>query len=431
MKHTLVTVSIAILITTITIASEWREDARAIDISAGENHTLVLTMNKTPWACGPNGGPGPYYGVLGTGSTNPALIAKTLIRVLGGDMGTQYLQDINDVEAGWKHSLALESYDPSDPNYNGYVWAWGWNSEGQLGVGEGTPDSNVPVRVLRGDQAPENPNDPDPNLARIIDISAGRSGEHSLAVDANFVYAWGMNQEGQLGNGEHGQGVRKLTPIKVKGVGGQGWLANIIAVSAGADHSMALEKIDPNLNGSVYTWGANKWPGEGEDYTSGRGKLGNASVDDLSDTPVVVLSGQQDPNNPSSLLQNIVAISAGWNHCMALEEYDPWDPNLNGRVYTWGSNGEGYGNYQNPYSIGGRLGNGTYVDSSTPVLVLSGEQDPCSVTSALEHIIAISAGRSGQHSLAVDANGYAYGWGYNKYGQCGNGESGSFVKDFA
>ncbi|GAJ03852.1 unnamed protein product [marine sediment metagenome] len=81
---------------------DWKENAKAIDISGGENHTLVLTKNKTTWACGPNGSyqyP-TYYGVLGTGSTDPGLIAKTLIRVLAGDMGNQYLQDINDVDAG-------------------------------------------------------------------------------------------------------------------------------------------------------------------------------------------------------------------------------------------------------------------------------------------------------------------------------------------
>jgi alpha-tubulin suppressor-like RCC1 family protein len=138
---------------------DWKENANAIDISGGENHTLVLTKNKTTWACGPNGDPvySTYYGVLGTGSTNASLIAKTLIRVLGGNMGTEYLQDINDVEARWKHSLALESYDPSDPNYNGYVWAWGWNGEGQLGDPE-VGYATTPVQVLRGAQAPADTN---------------------------------------------------------------------------------------------------------------------------------------------------------------------------------------------------------------------------------------------------------------------------------
>jgi alpha-tubulin suppressor-like RCC1 family protein len=52
MKHTLVTVSIIILITNIALALDWREDATAIDISGGEDHTLLLTKNKAVWACG-------------------------------------------------------------------------------------------------------------------------------------------------------------------------------------------------------------------------------------------------------------------------------------------------------------------------------------------------------------------------------------------
>jgi alpha-tubulin suppressor-like RCC1 family protein len=188
--------------------ADWREDAKAIDISGGEDHTLVLTTNKWAWTCGPNGGPGPYYGVLGTGSADPGLIAKTLVRVWDGDMNTpsDYLEDITDIGAGWKHSLALD--------VNAYVWSWGDNEQGQLGVGAGTPHSNVPVRVLRGEQAPADPNDPDPNLARIIAISAGRSGQHSLAIDASgYAYGWGYNKHGQCGNNESNNS--KLTPVRV------------------------------------------------------------------------------------------------------------------------------------------------------------------------------------------------------------------------
>jgi alpha-tubulin suppressor-like RCC1 family protein len=235
--------------------ADWRENAKAIDISGGEDHTLVLTANKWPWACGPNGGPGPYYGVLGTGNTSAALIAKTLVRVWDGTMNTpsDYLEDISDIDAGWKHSLALD--------VNTYVWSWGDNEQGELGVGEGTSASSTPIQVLRGEQTPADPNNPDPNLARIVDISAGRSGEHSLAVDANgFVYAWGRNQEGQCGVGLSGTGFREL---------------------------------DPNQ----------------------------------------VLRGEQpfDPNRPSVYLNRIIAVSAGEWHSMALEAYDPYDPNLDGR----------------------------------------------------------------------------------------------------
>jgi len=379
--------------------ADWKENAKAIDISGGENHTLVLTQNNTAWACGANGGFdyfGPYYGVLGTGSDDPYLTEQNLLRVHDGDMNNTSgcLEDITDIAAGWKHSLALD--------VNGLVWAWGNNYQGQLGDGT-TRNRTTPVKVHGGEMGTL-------YLQNIIAISAGRSGEHSLAVDANnFVYGWGRNYEGQCGNGESGSSYGKLTPVKVlSGEQGLGtYLENIIAVSAGEQHSMALEKLDPcdpNCNGRVYTWGDNE-------YKFGEyGKLGIGDEQSSHiDTPVQVHS----PNNVG-VLENIVAISAGWDHCMALEKYDPADPNCKGRVYTWGRNTSLY-----PYHGGGQLGNGTTNYSSTPVVVLAGEQDPCDPNSYLENIISVSAGEA--HSMALDVYGNVWTWGDNYFGQLGNG----------
>ena len=417
--------------------ANWRENAKAVDVSGGEDHTLVLTVNKWPWTCGPNGGPGPYSGVLGIGSADASLIRKTLVRVHDGDMNTpsDYLEDINDVDAGWKHSLALERYNPSDPNYMGYVWAWGNDGQGQLGNG---PDgsSTTPVQVLRGEQTPTDPNDP--NLVRIVDISAGRSGEHSLAVDVNgYAYAWGYNEYGQCGNDESQN--NKLTPVYVhRGeqpedpYNSDPNLTRIIAVSAGEWHSMVLEAYDPcdpNLQGRVYTWGDDTFK------LGGAGVLGAGGVGGgLSTTPLCVHNGAQDYNEPSQeYLKHIVAISAGWDHSMALEKYveydsyqewlDPcgytWpDPNHRGRVYTWGNNGD------TSYSDGGRLGDGSTASRSTPVVVHRGEQPPDEPNDTypyLSHIIAISAGEG--HSMALDVNGYVYTWGDNTYGQLGDGNN--------
>ncbi|MBN2138823.1 MAG: hypothetical protein JW720_13525 [Sedimentisphaerales bacterium] len=180
----IITTSIVVFFTAPTFA-DWRDDARAISISGGEDHTLVLTRDKSLWASGPNGSSGAYYGVLGTGSTNFYLTEKSLVRVLGGDMGTQYMEAINGVDAGWKHSLALERYEPNDPNYSGYVWAWGWNSEGQLGDGSETPRI-TPVQVLRGEQA-DDPCQPSGYLKHIVGISAGRSGGEGMEALAPEV----------------------------------------------------------------------------------------------------------------------------------------------------------------------------------------------------------------------------------------------------
>ena len=333
-------------------------------------------------------------------------------------MNTPHLQDINNIAAGWTHSLALD--------VDGFVWAWGRNREGQLGDGSETPWP-TPVRVKSGEQ---NPSNPDSFIESIVAISAGRSGRQSLALDANnLVYAWGYNKYGQCGNDV--SDTNELTPVLVlRGQQPQDvnnpnlYLKHIIAISAGADQSMALEKDDPddpNLNGCAYTWGTNRWGDE--DYEQGwipdgNGLLGTGSTVAFEDTPVKV-HGVNDVN----FLEHIVAIAAGWDHCMALERDDPFDPNwqcptCKGRVYTWGNNDQGYGGGQSSPSSGGRLGDGTTISRSTPVLVLKGRQDT-STSNYLEHIVAIAAGEG--HSIALDNNGNVYAWGDNQFGQLGNG----------
>jgi alpha-tubulin suppressor-like RCC1 family protein len=100
-------ISIIILITNLAFAN-WREDAKAIRVSGGEDHILVLTANKWPWGCGWND----FY-QLGIGNTSDQW---TLVRVHGpNDVGR--LEGINDIAAGWKHSLALD--------VNDMVYAWG------------------------------------------------------------------------------------------------------------------------------------------------------------------------------------------------------------------------------------------------------------------------------------------------------------------
>jgi alpha-tubulin suppressor-like RCC1 family protein len=129
----------------------------------------------------------------------------------------------------------------------------------------------------------------------------------------------------------------------------------------------AYDPYDPNLDGRVYTWGDNDFV-----LNNGSGVLGIGAADD-SNTPVCVHRGEQDYNDPNQIyLKHIVAISAGWDHSMALEEDDPWDPNLDGRVYTWGNNGQGWAGWFGERSEGGRLGDGSTDSNDTPVLVLRG-----------------------------------------------------------
>jgi hypothetical protein len=99
-KLTLSIVSFTVLIANLTFA-DWKENAKVIKVSGGEDHVLVLTANKWPWGCGAN-----YAYQLGIGDATDD--QSTLIRVHGGDMATAsgYLENINDIAAGWARSFA-------------------------------------------------------------------------------------------------------------------------------------------------------------------------------------------------------------------------------------------------------------------------------------------------------------------------------------
>jgi alpha-tubulin suppressor-like RCC1 family protein len=366
---------------------------KADKASGGEEHTLVGVTATDLWSCGNNS-----FSQLGIGDSNYRV---ELEQVFSGEQNLApdtFLTDISYFDAGWKHSICCDS--------DGFCWTWGDDNHGQLGIG-GSVGSSVPVQVSAGQQS--DPNNPHGELENIIQVSAGRSGTHSLAievvVDPNTLeasyraFSWGNNYSGQLGIASSGN-VRSVPQLFLAGEqhndpNGNPYFAGAIETSAGEFHSMLLDD-----SGNVFCMGDNT-----------HGQLGGGSYVANNKIPVKVLSGEQSDTN--TYLENIVAISAGWDHCMALEDSDSEDDTKNGRVYTWGSNLSSYHS-----TSGGKLGNLNADDSqSTPIIVSCGQQgiDP----SGLVNIVAISAGES--HCLALDNKGNVWSWGDNYYGQLGVG----------
>ena len=246
------------------------------------------------------------------------------------------------------YSLALKS--------DGTVWAWGLNSNGQLGNGTIT-NSSTPVQVS--------------GLTNVVAIAGG--GAHSLALKSDgTVWAWGLNSNGQLGNGTT---TDSHTPVQVEGPGGTGDLMGVVAIAGGSDHSLALKS-----DGTAWAWGYNS-----------NGELGNNSTTG-SNTPVQV----EGPGG-TGYLMGVVAIAGGSSHSLALKS--------DGTVWAWG------------YNYDGELGNGTTTTtspygSSTPVQVLG------LGGSGFFTGVAIAAG--GDHSLALKGDGTVWAWGDNADGDLGN-----------
>ena len=95
------------------------------------------------------------------------------------------------------------------------MWAWGLNTNGQLGDSS-TTNREVPVAVS--------------SLTGVAGVSAGAS--HSLALKTDgTVRAWGLNTNGRLGDGTTTQ---RLTPVAMTGV------ASAVSVAAGYRHTCVM-----------------------------------------------------------------------------------------------------------------------------------------------------------------------------------------------
>ena len=328
--------------------------------SGGKNTTygfsLAVGSNGNAYAWGYND-----YGQLGNGTTSYDALRTPVVvkKPSGASADFTYVQ----VSAGAEHSLAVGS--------DGYVYAWGSNSYGQLGnsITSNNDANPVPVRV----RDPDSPTNENKGL-KAIQVSADSSHSLALGSDGN-AYAWGSNSYGQLGDGTTGNS--RTTPVMVKKPTGTPSNFTYVQVSAGSNYSLAL-----GSDGYAYAWGNNP-----------SGQLGNNTETDSS-VPVRV----RDPDSPTNENKGLKAIqvSAGSSHSLALGS--------DGNAYAWGWN-----NY-------GQLGDGTTTDRSTPVAVRKPAGTPIDLT-----YLQVSAGY--QHSLAVGSDGYAYAWGWNYYGQLGSNTS--------
>jgi len=111
------------------------------------------------------------------------------------------------------------------------VAAWGNNFFGQLGNGVPLPypddsRSTMPVEVSNLDGA------------ELKAIAGGAN--HSLALkNDGTVWAWGLNQDGELGDGTN---TDSSTPVEVKDPNDpSGYLSEVETIAAGSSHSLALK----------------------------------------------------------------------------------------------------------------------------------------------------------------------------------------------
>ena len=220
---------------------------------------------------------------------------------------------------------------------DGTLWGVGGN------LGNGTSQNySQPQRV--------------PGLPAVAAVSVS---DHVLALGQDgTVWAWGNNDRGQVGDGSR---TYRYTPVQLAG------LTNVAKVSAGPTSSLAL-----GIDGTVWVWG---W--------TCCGAAGNGYVPSIETDPEMYhVVPTRVPN-----LDQIIAISAGNNHHMALR--------ADGTVWVWG------------VGAGGQNGAGTFFENLVPAPV-----------PGLGQVVAIRE-FSNDASLALKSDGTVWAWGNNNAGQLG------------
>lgn len=186
------------------------------------------------------------------------------------------------VAAGCSHTLALTA--------DGRLYSWGHNVFGQLGDGTifTRPQAAAAVQLPAGAGA-------------ITRIAAGNS--YSLALTATGqLYTWGNNAEGQLGDGSTGQHSRPVAVSLPRKSTATGWAQ----VAVGASHTLAL-----TTDGQLYGWGCNK-----------AGQLARLNGNCFARPVAISLPAKAQPGTWAR-------IAAGQAHSLAVM--------ADGRRYTWGT----------------------------------------------------------------------------------------------
>lgn len=269
------------------------------------------------------------------------------------------------------NALASKGADISQPvlvdagNARAYIdqnhtlWAWGDNKYGQLGNGT-TVNSEEPVRVLDN----------------VFSISASDFCMMAIKQDGT-LWAWGNNASGELGftggNDTLNYTNIQTVPAKV--------MDNVAAVCTQGHNGTAVIKKD----GSLWLWdGYGATPKKFTDNvivaSLGYGMSELAFV--KSDNTLWVKDSSS--NTARQVMDDVIDVSAGSQFVLALKK--------DHTLWAWGSNKYG------------QLGNGTMVDSDTPVKIM-------------DDVISITAEEGSAAAIKSDYTLWA--WGNNMYYKLG------------
>jgi hypothetical protein len=213
---------------------------------------------------------------------------------------TSNLTNIVSAVAGGSFGLALDG--------TGALWAWGINTNAQLGQGNLT-NTDRAVRVKLTSTS---------TLSNVYTMAAEYYDGFAVVwggTNSGTVWAWGDQGNGQLGNGST-VAANIEYPVQVKKVGGAP-LTGIIQMATGPRHALALDG-----SGNVWAWGYNQ-----------TGNLGDGTTTTSSNAEEITI-----PLNPNT---SVVYVGAGGYDSGTTVDSFSYAIGSDGAVYSWGYDGHG------------------------------------------------------------------------------------------
>jgi len=334
-------------------------------VSVGNYHACAIGIDQSLWCWGSN-----IYGQVGSDTVSRNGSESRPLQI--------------GAETSWK-SVSAGSYHSCAIKTNKTLWCWGYNANGQIGLGYSGLPEGAPLQVGTAKTWSQ--------------VSAG--GYHTCAKKTDkTLWCWGGNNYGQLGDGST---VAKNKPARITKA------TNWASVSTGTFHSCA-KKTDKTL----WCWGLN-----------GNGQLGDGSALDKK-KPVRITratnwasvslgayhtcakktdgsvwcwgdnsSGKVGDGTQETRLAPVkVGTDKDWSQIDAGETFS-CAKKTNGSLYCWG---------ENTY---GQIGDNTLVRKLSPTQENTSALDWSQVSAGQESVCAVKA----DYSLHC--------WGYNKDGQIG------------
>jgi len=192
-----------------TILQTLKDIGAVTSVSCGDAHSAVVCAGKVySWGTG-------KWGRLGLGDEEDRNV-PTIV-----DLGEEVAVEVC---CGSYHTLVLTE--------SSKLFAFGWNKQGRIGVGESSDIVSTPIEVSF------------PSDVKIKAVGTGNSSSWAIDVNGN-LYTWGSGVWGGLG---HGDECDQYSPKKVEGISG------VVLAAAGSSYGIASCE-----SGEVYSYGTNKY----------------------------------------------------------------------------------------------------------------------------------------------------------------------------